>query len=163
VSSINIEVVDVTVEDVPKPKGGTYEKATVVYKGFEGKLESKALMGFATPKEVWEKVTTAKKGDCFSIDREKDPSGKYWNWIGVSRQETPVSTAGPAKAPAKPTYETPEERAQKQVYIIRQSSITNAVNLLGSGASVEEVLTTADRFVNYVMQNGIEFLADDPV
>lgn len=159
-STINIEVVDVTIEAVPKPKGGTYDKATVVYKGYEGKLESKALMGFATPKEVWEVVTNAKKGDTYSVDREKDPSGKYWNWVGITRQDMPVK---PATAPVKPTYETPDERAHRQVLIVRQSCLSNAVNLLGPKSKVEDVLKTADIFVDYVMQNGIEHLSDDPV
>lgn len=160
-STINIEVVDVTIEDVAKPKGGTYEKATVVYKGYEGKLESKALMGFATPKDVWEVVTKAKKGDSYSVEREKDPSGKYWNWVGITRQDMPV-TRGNA-TPTKPTYETPDERAKRQVYIIRQSSLSSAVALLGPKAKVEDVLKTADIFVDYVMQNGIEHMTDDVI
>ena len=159
-SSINIEVVDVTIEDVPKPKGGTYEKATVVYKGYEGKLESKALMGFATPKEVWEAIVKAKKGDTFSVEREKDPSGKYWNWVAINRQDMPVKTNA---VPSKPTYETPEERAQRQVYIIRQSSLTNAINLLGPKTKVDDVLKTATIFSDWVLQNGVEHLDDDPV
>ncbi len=159
-SSINIEVVDVTVEDVPKPKGGTYEKATVVYKGYEGKLESKALMGFATPKEVWEAVVKAKKGDTFSVEREKDSSGKYWNWVAINRQDMPVKTNA---APSKPTYETPDERAQRQVYIIRQSSIASAVAMHGPKANVNDVLKTATLFVDFVMQQSMETLEDDPV
>jgi hypothetical protein len=160
VSSINIEVVDVTIEDVPKPKGGTYEKATVVYKGYEGKLESKALMGFATPKEVWEVVVKAKKGDTFTIEREKDPSGKYWNWVAINRQDMPVKTTA---VPSKPTYETPDERAQRQVYIIRQSSIASAVAMHGPKANVNDVLKTATLFVDFVMQQSMETLEDDPV
>ena len=159
-STINIEVVDVTIEDVPKPKGGTYEKATVVYKGYEGKLESKALMGFATPKEVWETVVKAKKGDTFSVEREKDPSGKYWNWVAINRQDMPVKTNA---VPSKPTYETPDERAQRQVYIIRQSSIASAVAMHGPKANVNDVLKTATLFVDFVMQQSMETLEDDPV
>lgn len=163
-SSINIEVVDVTVENVPKPKGGTYEKATVVYKGYEGKLESKALMGFATPKEVWDVIVNSKKGDTFSVDREKDAQGKYWNWVAIARQEAVVNpTSGPVKAPVKPTYETPEERARRQVLIVRQSSLTNSISLLGQGSDVDDVLATAEKFVKFVMQEGVEYLADDPV
>jgi hypothetical protein len=161
--NINIEVVDVTVESVPRPSGkGNYEKMTVVFKGYDNKVESKSLMDWATNKEVWNVLVNSKKGDTFAIEREKDNKG-YWNWTGIAKQDMPVTKSEPAKAFSKPTYETPEERAQRQVYIIRQSSLTNAVNLLGPKAKVQDVINVADEFVNYVLQSGVEHLTDDPV
>lgn len=160
-STINIEVVDVTVEEVPRPSGkGSYEKATVAYKNSDGKLESKTLMDWAS-KEVWPVITKAKKGDTFSIDREKDAKG-YWNWTNIAKQDGVVVKEA-SKSPTKPSYETPEERAARQVLIVRQSSLSSAVALLGPKTKVEEVLKTADIFVNYVMQNGMEYMTDDPV
>ena len=162
-SSINIEIVDVTVEEVPRPSGkGAYEKATIAFKNSDGKLEAKTLMDWAS-KEIWPTIVAAKKGDTFSIDREKNAKG-YWDWVGISKQDAVVvATSGPAKAPAKPTYETPEERAHRQVLIVRQSSISNAVTLLGPKSKVEDVLKVADVFYQYVMQTGIEHLENDPV
>jgi hypothetical protein len=68
-------------------------------------------------------------------------------------------------APTKPSYETPEERALKQVYIIRQSSIASAVDHLkgmkGAPASADEVLFLAKRFENHVMGNSIHDLEND--
>lgn len=161
-SSINIEILDVTVEEVPRPSGkGSYEKATVAYKNSEGKVEAKTLMDWAN-KEVWPTIVKAKKGDTFSIDREKNAKG-FWDWVGIAKQDGVVTPSAPSKAPAKPTYETPDERAQRQVYIIRQSSLTNAINLLGEGAKVEDVLKTATIFVDYVMQTSMADMPDDPV
>lgn len=161
-STINIEIVDVTVEEVARPSGkGSYEKATVAFKNSEGKLEAKTLMDWAS-KEIWPSIVAAKKGDTFSIERTKNDKG-YWDWVGIARQEMPVAPSNPTKAPAKPTYETPEERAHRQVLIVRQSSVSNAVALLGPKAKVEEVLKVADTFYNYVMQIGVEHLENDPV
>jgi hypothetical protein len=160
-SAINIEVIDVTVEEVPRPSGkGSYEKATVTFKNTEGKVDAKTLLDFAS-KNVWPVITTAKKGDTFSVEREKDAKG-YWVWTEIAKQDMPVAPTT-NKTPTKPTYETPDERAQRQVYIIRQSSLTNAIALLGPKSKVEDVLKTASIFVDYVLQNGVEFLEDNPV
>ena len=50
-------------------------------------------------------------------------------------------------------YETKEERAARQVYIIRQSSLATAVDLLGQGASTDTVIETAKVFEAYVLGN----------
>ena len=60
-STINIEIRDVTVEEVPRPSGkGSYEKATVAFINEQGKLEAKTLMDWAS-KEVWPVIVSAKK------------------------------------------------------------------------------------------------------
>lgn len=160
-STANIEIVSVSVEEVPRPSGkGSYQKASVAYKNSEGKLEAKPLMDFACPKDVWEKITAAKQGDTFSIEREKDAKG-YWAWTAVTRQDGMVAT--PSKAVTKPTYETPDERLQRQIWIVRQSSLSTAVALLGEKAKLDDVLKTASIFVDFVFQKGMEHLEDDPV
>lgn len=54
----------------------------------------------------------------------------------------------------KSTYETPEERAVKQIYIVRQSSISSAIGLLTTGAKVppdaDAVLEVAKKFETFV-------------
>ena len=61
-----------------------------------------------------------------------------------------------SKGTPRSTYETPEERAKKQVYIVRQSSIANAiqfyalVNVEDVTNSVENILATAKQFEHYV-------------
>ena len=69
---------------------------------------------------------------------EKEKQGDFWNVMSINKTDgmevphIPDRVAAPA-APttSKPagkvlgsTYDTPEERAKKQVYIVRQSSIT---------------------------------------
>jgi hypothetical protein len=63
------------------------------------------------------------------------------------------------------SWETPEERALKQVYIVRQSSIANAIALLavegpGITPDVEWVIATAKTFENYVF-DGVATLTND--
>ena len=62
-------------------------------------------------------------------------------------QETKPATGGRVTGS---NYETKEERAQRQVYIIRQSSISSAVELLGTGAKTADVIATAKEFEAYV-------------
>ena len=62
--------------------------------------------------------------------------------------------------------ETKEERAARQVYIIRQSSLSTAVELLGQGKSVDEVIKVAKQFETYVFDksssvNAINNIEDD--
>ena len=65
------------------------------------------------------------------------------------------STGGGGKVIGS-NYETAEERARRQVYIIRQSSLGTAVELLGSGASVADVINTAKQFEAYVFSKEAE-------
>lgn len=159
-SQFNIEVIDVEYADIPKKNGkGTYGKLTVTHKTDEGKVEAKAVMDFATPSEAFERLKKATKGDRFAVSREKDANG-YWVWTGVDTQ-----VAGPkaATAPAaRPSYETSEERAARQVYIIKQSSIASAVAFYqGKDVLPEKVLETAEKFKQYVLGEGVQHMEDD--
>lgn len=163
-SQINIDLIDAEFSDVPKKNGkGTYGQLTVTYKNDEGKVEAKKLLDFATPQDTFQKLRLAKKGDTFAITRVKNDNG-FWEWTDISTQTAPVGKTAQVAAPgfSKPSYETADERAAKQLYIIKQSSISSAVALLaGSGASSADVLKTAQEFVDYVLGERVEDLSDD--
>lgn len=149
-SSITIEVVDVTLEKLAK-----YEKLAVTYKvSFGGtvKTEAKAIMSFATPPEVWNTMMGAKKGEVYTIDREKDPKeGKYWNWVGVHRQdgESPMASAVPASN--KSSFA--DNDAKRQRLIVRQSCLKAAVDVSAHEQfSEDDLLALADKFVKWVME-----------
>ena len=59
------------------------------------------------------------------------------------------------KVPAR-TFETPEERAVRQRLIVRQSSLSNAIDLLTVGAktapTVDQVKEVAESFVDFVFE-----------
>ena len=107
----------------------------------------------------------ASAGDVFTILREKDNDG-YWQWVGIAEGDVTIEKTGatapagaaPTKAatPAKSTFETPEERAAKQIYIVRQSSISSAIDTLKTDKktpSVEEVIAVAKQYEAYVFGN----------
>lgn len=148
---MQIEVLSVSVEDK-----GKYKMMEVAYKGGDGKVTSKKVMSFGAAADVFSKLSSAKQGDSFEIKSEKNEKG-YWDWISIG----PVGSGG-AVAAAKPagnaspksTYETSEERANRQVLIVRQSSLSNAVDYLALNTkkvpSVQEVVEVAKFFESYV-------------
>ena len=160
-----IEIINVAISTVPTAKG-SYNIAEVTYKNktFQDKVEAKKVMSFIN-KQVYETLSKATFGQVYYIDRTKNDKG-YWDWTKASttneEQEqvvvpTPTSN-NPVKTPTaspKSTYETSEERAARQVMIVRQSSISSAVALLaangGKKNTAEETLAIAKEFEAYVM------------
>jgi hypothetical protein len=126
-----------------------------------GKTDGKQLVEFYTDKEVWGTLAGAKPGDFFTIHREKNASG-FWDWKGVSKSDgssseaaTAPSVAAKATTQARSNYETPEERAARQVMIVRQSSISSAVAFLAPQGVTDPdaVITVAKKFEEYVLTN----------
>ena len=146
---MNVEVLSVSVEDK-----GKYKMAEVAYKGSDGKVTAKKLMSFNYP-DVFKVFADAKQGNVFSVESQKNDKG-YWDWISASIG----AAAGPKAAPApgntspKSTYETAEERANRQVLIVKQSSLSNAIEFLGLNQkkipSPQEVVEVASFFESYV-------------
>jgi hypothetical protein len=166
----------ITVIDVGQPNthtaknGRSYQSMEVTYKGENGNVASKKLMSFANP-DVFKSAQTWTKNDTVNVNAQKDDNG-YWQWISIlgEGESAPVqakTTATPNKSTrvTGSNYETKEERAQRQVMIVRQSSISSAVNVLtaeGKSPSAKEVLGLAKTFENYVMDNKtIETMEDD--
>lgn len=165
---MKIKVIAVEVANAKTKNGKDYQFLEVTYKNisFDNKTESKKIMPFGA-KEVFNTLKAAESGDVFTLLREKDNDG-YWQWVGISAGDVELDTtedktpagAAPKAAPApaaKSTFETPEERAKKQVYIVRQSSISAAIDTLKTdkkAPSVDEVLAVAKQYEDYVF--GIE-------
>ena len=135
-SDMVIEIINVASSVVPTAKG-SYSKLEVTYKNksFQDKVESKPIMDFAA-KEAYKALKDAKFGDIFFITRVKNDKG-FWDWVKVSTDEQPQMVGNP-NTPSKTTsinptprstYETAEERAAKQLMIVRQSSISSAIAL----------------------------------
>ena len=154
---IQIQFISADVEDK-----GKYKMAEVAYKDLvKGQVGSKKLMSFTNPL-VYKTMVDAKKGEVYNVELVKNDKG-YWDWTKVETANAVNTASGgspePAKSTAytspKSTYETPEERAKKQVYIVRQSSLSTAVDYLnGTGAikksSAQDVITCAKEFEGYV-------------
>lgn len=147
---------------------------------FQGKVEGRKLVGFGEGKAAYDVLLNAQPGDVYEITVVKN--GAYNNWtnaVKATAGATPVAspaggtingastTARPAYTPAtKSTYETPEERAKKQIYIVRQSSISNAIANLSVGAKAppkgDEVLSLAKSFEEYVFGDVVDVVDKGP-
>jgi len=150
---------------------GPYQTLEVAYKNNTfGKVESKKVMPFGAQKAVFDALANAQTGSTFDITVVKNDKG-YNDWTAAKQavpgaaQSASVGSINTGKVGAimgqttqvKSTYETPEERAKKQVYIIRQSSLSSAISMLTPGAKsplkVNEVIDIADELFAWVMQS----------
>lgn len=155
-----IKINEIDVQYTKKGKNG-WHTATVSYTDeSNGKDFSKKLQSFKNPK-VFGVIQEASVGDRFDVEDKKE--GDFWEWVTIqpaSANAEPVRAKGAAPAAAGATkkgdWETSEERARRQVYIVKQSSIAAAINLLGPSGTVEEVLSVAQKFVDYVFEDDDE-------
>jgi len=169
---MQITVIDVGAPNTHAAKNGrTYQSLEVTYKNDQGQAQSKKLMSFSNP-QVFKAAQTWEKGTQVNVTTEKDANG-YWQWTGLGGDAT-VADNKPAAASSNNStrvtgsnYETKEERAARQVYIIRQSSISSAIDLLkDSKPTVEGVLGVAKQFEEYIFAekkgiDAIDALEDD--
>lgn len=125
-------------------KGTAYSQLPVKYEA-DGKNQSRKFMSF--DKAAYAVLSKAVAGESYEVDLKKN--GEYWDWVKVTKVD------GEAAQAAKPSgssgskggnWETPEERARRQVYIMRQNALTNAVAFCDNGATVNDVLRVAEQF-----------------
>lgn len=148
---------EVNVEHITKGKS-RYSKATVTYTS-NGRNMQQSIMSFTNP-DVFATVQKLAAGQEIEVDITKNDAG-YNQWSSVkpvvAEDSAPVSSgkAGVAggKAPVS-QYETREERQGRQLHIVRQSSISNAVAALTPGAKAplkaEDIVALAQEFVDFV-------------
>ena len=151
---MKVTIKDVSIEWVTKGKT-KYGKPSVAYT-HNGEQRSQNIMSFANPsvfKEVQELV-----GQTVEVTLTKNAQG-YNEWSAITPEGAGAPTAVPTSTATRVTgsnYETAEERAKKQVYIIKQSSISNAIEIAktdGIGVSVSGVLDIAQQLTDWVLSN----------
>jgi hypothetical protein len=158
---MNIQIIATSVETKPTAKG-SYQQLEVTYKNltYQGKVEAKKIMSFGANAAAFKTLSTAAPGSTWEVTVVKNAQG-YNDWpsvVAASSEAVPAAVSTGALPKTQPgqtrsTYETPEERAQRQVYIIRQSSISSAVATLAVGSKTvkpEDVLSVAKQYENYV-------------
>lgn len=163
---LQIKIMDVEVTTATTKTNKPYEFLEVSFKNqtFQDKPEIKKVMPFGN-KDVFDVLKKAVKGDVFTVEREKNDAG-FWDWISIQTGEnvTMATAATPQKttpAPAaKGGWETPEERATKQLYIIRQSCLSQAVSTVAIGAKtappVETILDLAQTYVDFICGTNVK-------
>ena len=150
-----IEIVDVGQPNTHAAKNGrSYQSMEVTYRA-DGKVASKKLMSFSNP-SVFTAAKSWTKGEQVNVVTTKDDQG-YWQWTGIGTGEAKVanSPAQQGTRVAGSNYETKEERAARQVMIVRQSSISSAVAAMSVGGknplTPHAVIAYAQELENYVM------------
>lgn len=144
---MRIKVLEVgSTETKKSAKGTAYSIFTLKYEA-DNKARERKLVSFK--KEVYNVLHSATPGEQYEIELVKD--GENWDWVKATRVadssgDAPKAAAGRSGG----NWETPEERAMRQLYIARQSSIAQAVAYCDSEATVEQVLEVAQKFVDFV-------------
>ena len=172
---IQIEIISVgQVQTVPTKNGKSYQVIEVAYKK-EGKIEGKKILSFVSP-AVFNAVQKLGQGEVCYVETEKgapNAAGQsFWQWNSISSASdaqtqgtrsgtsaSPVqSTQGSPSSPTTKTassYETKEERAARQVMIVRQSSLSSAIALADATGdkkvTATTIIATAKEFEAFVL------------
>lgn len=129
------------------------------------------VYSFAT--DTYKVLKDAKEGELYNLDLKKDDNG-YWQWENVTKQQESAGSGKASEAKAtmntvRSTYETPEERAKRQLYITRQWSVNASIEfhkLVGGEVNLADVVNTAKVFEKHVYQtvdpDSEEFVDDKP-
>lgn len=180
---MQISVIATSVATKMNKSNKPYQELEVTLKNLTfNKVESKKLFSFGAQEGAFKALSGAKQGDVFEVTVVKNPAG-FNDWTScvqaapgsVSEQTSAASSmhttpagsinTGGKSVQVKSTYETSEERAIKQRYIIKQSSLSGAINLLTVGAksppTIASVLALADSLVAYVMETPEQVVKQD--
>lgn len=173
---MEIKVTDITEPKVVAKGKNSWNEVTVTYTGKQGS-KSKTLRSFVD-KEAYVFFTSdgVKAGDTVEVDMKKE--GDYWNWKGAKvvngAEQSASSNTGQREstgAGKRGDWETSEERAAKQRYIVRQSSIdyslkfwdlqlryprTTATGVMSTAPTITQILKTASIFEGNVFEGKIE-------
>lgn len=156
--------INVPVEKSEKNGGGTYQGWKLIYEDEKGEVKTiaKHMNSLKYASALKNGLEALKPGDSFVLEQEKE--GDFWNPKNVYKSDgqaqkstSNVQQSANSKAPlaAASTYATKEERAQTQVYIVRQSSLTAALKVLELRGTkkieVNDIITLAEYFEEFVL------------
>jgi len=179
-STTRIKILQPVTVSQPDPSK-SYKQMIVTHLDLNtGKPDGKKLVDIYA-KSVWPQLLAAKEGEVYEVEREKNAKG-YWEWKSVTLSAAAAtdaapqtatspttSAARPANAVGKATervgsWETPEERAVRQIYIVRQSSITAALKFTENdkNQNIKSVLDVARQFEDYVFGGVADLTNDQP-
>lgn len=145
--------------DIEKQDGSTY-KGTVLTYSYGGKIEQQKWHNNALKynKNIVGVLGVLEQGNFFRMTKEKNDKG-YWNVSTLCKIES--LSGGNGGGNSSPTPSSVGRDSNTQVYIIRQNSVTNAINYLGSvvgneEASVEDILSIASRLEKFILDGKVE-------
>ena len=142
-----------------------YTKAVINYL-YNGEPRRQTVMSFANP-AIFKQVQELEAGTEIEVSTSKNEAGfNEWTRIEVGNKlpgvsaavptQTGNSSAGVARVTGS-NYESKEERAARQVLIVKQSSLSNAVESLTPGAKApldtKTVLARAQEYVDWIFDS----------
>lgn len=158
-------------------KAGQYEAYKIIYLNEAGETKdwTKHVNGLKFKPKIKQILQGLKPMDDFWMDIEK--KGEFLELVDLGAgtgelasspiaEVTNVSVAKPAGRITGSNYETSQERADRQRYIVRQSSLSLAKDLLIAGkekATFETVTDLAGRFEEWVFRKDIDDLVSDNI
>ena len=156
-----MEKLTILKQETITPPGKNYKVCELGYRTEEGKVKAMKIFGFGPQKEVFDVATKVSPGDIVEAQFSQNDKG-YWQFHKLTptgaKEATDKSVAVPSAPTTRGNWETPEERAARQVMIVRQSSISNAIAFLvalepkgTSTKTADEVIEVAKRFEHYVL------------
>lgn len=132
-----------------------YKVADVIYT-WNGNNRKQRVMSFANP-DVFKTISGISTPASVEVEVTKNAKGyDEWAKVVVLTGSNSAPAASAPKASGKvlgSNYETAEERAKRQLMIVRQSSIANALTYHDKDdvrPSIADVLETAQQFVDFV-------------
>lgn len=138
------------------PAGKNYTLVELAYKTDDGKTKGMKIFGFGDQEAVASAFKDAAAGDVFDVEFEQNNKG-YWQFRSAKNTGVKAVESAKGEKPAttvKGNWETTEERAARQVLIVRQSSLSSAVEFLvnagGKAPTKETVVEVAKYFESYV-------------
>ena len=146
---------------VSKPEGKNYEVCELGYKTDEGKVKAMKILSFASP-DVFKIAKQVSSGDILDATFSQSEKG-FWQFQSLTptgvKEATDKGNSNvvPNTAGTRGNWETPAERAARQVMIIRQSSLSNAVAFYASRepkgvtADAKSIVELAKFFESYVL------------
>ena len=155
---MKIQVLSVSVGSKTSAAGKSYQNAEIAYKNLDqGKVESKNITQYS---KVFKQVADATPTMFYDVAISKDDKG-YWQWdsfvAGTPGEVTnTASVANKATVAPKSNYETADERAARQVLIVKQSCLAQSVayynhpSFAKQNITEEHVLNIAQVFVDWV-------------
>lgn len=160
---IKVQVLSVQVSTKQGKKA--YQNAEVAFKNLaDGKVQSKNITQYS---QVFKTAAEATPGSFYDVVTEKNDNG-FWEWVKMDRAmdggalpptAAPAATNAPAgrTTPYVDNRETAEERAKRQVHIVKQSSLDRAVATLSVGAKAppnrDDVVALAQFYTDWVFNS----------
>lgn len=114
-----------------------------------GKVQDKKFFSF---NDAYKTVKELKEGQFYDVKLNKDKNG-YWQWETITEASGMANSQSSGSGNSR-GFETPEERARRQVLIVRQSCLAQAVIVKGVGEeNADNITELAEKFEEWVMRD----------